>query len=169
MWWRSLLLVVVGALGSLGFAAWGPPHYTPAKFAAQATCEGTATVSEVSATEAQTLCSEPGLVIADARPPGRFAEGHIAGAIHLPCSSEASRAAALSQAKKILVYADSTDEARPVAQALMGRFGERVLLLQGGFAAWMQAGQACASGPCESCRAGVAHDHDAHNQSGARP
>lgn len=162
MWWRALLLLAVGAAGGLGYSAFGPARFAPWAFAAPTTCESGAAVAEVSAVEAQALCSEPGLVIADARPAERFAAGHVASAVHLPCSSEASRAQALQSATKILVYADSTDEARPVAQALAGRLGSRVIVLSGGFAAWASAGQACASGPCESCRDGVTHGDDPH-------
>lgn len=165
MWARALVLIAVGALGGLLFGAVSPQTFSPFSFAAATTCEAGAVgaVAEIGAVEAQTLCAEPGLVIADARSAERFAEGHIAAAVHLPCSSEPGRATALGRATKILVYADTTDEARPVAQALFGRYSERVLLLTGGFPAWMAAGQACASGPCESCRAGAPHaDHPGH-------
>lgn len=161
MWARALVLIAVGAVGGLVIGALTPQKFSPFQFAAATTCEaGSAAVAEIGATDAQALCAEPGLVIADARSAERFAEGHIAAAVHLPCSSEPGRAAALQRATKILVYADTTDEARPVAQALFGRYSDRVLLLTGGFPAWMAAGQACASGPCESCRAGAPHaDH----------
>jgi 3-mercaptopyruvate sulfurtransferase SseA len=83
-------------------------------------------------------------------------EGHVAGAVHLPCDAggkSAVEALAHSRAQTIVVYGASTDDARPVADSLQRRHPDvRVALLDGGFAAWSAAGLACASGPCDECK-----------------
>ncbi|HZS41966.1 MAG TPA: rhodanese-like domain-containing protein [Polyangia bacterium] len=108
---------------------------------------------------AAALCGRPDVVIADTRPAARYAEGHVAGAIHLPCDAAgrvASEAMAhLDAARTIIVYGEVTEDALPVAATLRRRSPElaaRVMVLRGGFAAWSQAGQACASGPCDDCK-----------------
>jgi 3-mercaptopyruvate sulfurtransferase SseA len=80
----------------------------------------------------------------------------VAGAIHLPCDASGSVASEamhkLEGAATVIVYGESTDDARPVAASLHRRLHNRVSLLKGGFAAWNQAGLACASGPCDECK-----------------
>jgi rhodanese-related sulfurtransferase len=107
--------------------------------------------------EASALCGEPSVVIADARPAGAFAEGHVAGAVHLPCDADGQAAVEalthFGRAQTIVVYGSSTEEARPVADTLQRRHpAVRVAVLDGGFAAWAKAGLACASGPCAECK-----------------
>lgn len=104
------------------------------------------------------LCADPSALVADTRPAARFAEGHVVGAIHLPCtSSQGTASAALdlfATRKTIVVYGDTTDDALPVAREMRNRLGRpnvRVAVLDGGFPAWNHAGLACASGPCAAC------------------
>jgi 3-mercaptopyruvate sulfurtransferase SseA len=104
------------------------------------------------------LCGDRGVLVADARPPQRFAEGHVSDAVHLPCAAPSADAtsvvASLRDKHTLIVYGDSTAEARPVAEDLRRRIGRpdlRVVVLDGGFPAWSQAGLACSSGPCPQC------------------
>jgi rhodanese-related sulfurtransferase len=105
--------------------------------------------------------------IADARSAAAYAEGHVAGAVHLPCDAGGQAAvealAHFDRAHSIVVYGDSTDDARPVADSLQRRHpGVRVSVLAGGFPAWSSAGLACASGPCDECKAAsMAGEHRA--------
>jgi rhodanese-related sulfurtransferase len=109
--------------------------------------------------DAMDLCGDPGVLVADVRSGARFAQGHIAGAIHLPCASSGDvvgRALSLLVDKHTLIaYGDTTQEAAPVAEGLRHRLPRpdiRVIVLDGGFPAWDKAGLACSSGPCPECK-----------------
>ncbi len=115
-------------------------------------------VEVLSLAQVASLCADPRALVADARSAERFAEGHISGAIHLPCaSSRVAASAALDQLtgkETLVVYGDATADAIPVADELRrrsDRSGLRVAVLDGGFAAWSHAGLACSSGPCAGC------------------
>ncbi|HEX8953042.1 MAG TPA: rhodanese-like domain-containing protein [Polyangia bacterium] len=160
---RALVLVVAGAaLGLAGNAA-RPHGLRIAAFAPATECSGGAeggapTPAVMSPAEASALCGQPSVVIADARAANAFAEGHVAGAVHLPCDAGGQTVvdalAHFSHAQTIVVYGQSTDDARPVADSLQRRHPDvKVAILDGGFAAWSQAGLACASGPCDECKA----------------
>jgi rhodanese-related sulfurtransferase len=136
-----------------------------AQVACSAAAEGRAPPLELAAAEASSMCGRDGIFFADSRSAERFAEGHIAGAIHLPCDAQPSGADGvierLAPARTIVVYGDSTEEARTVAETLQSR-GLRadIRVLRGGFAAWDAEGLACASGPCRDCTlAGSAEPH----------
>ena len=158
---RAIVLVVAAAaLGLAGNAA-RPHGLKVAAFAPPTECTGVEagapSPAVMSPTEASSLCGQPNVVIADTRPATAFAEGHVAGAVHLPCDAGGASAvealAHFSHAHTIVVYGSSTDEARPVADALQRRHPDvKVAVLDGGFAAWSQAGLACASGPCDDCK-----------------
>ena len=158
---RAIVLVVAGAaLGLAGNAA-RPHGLRVAAFAPPTECSGAEASAPsptvMSPTEASSLCGQPNVVIADTRPANAFAEGHVAGAVHLPCDAGGSSAVEalshFSHAHTIVVYGGSTEEARPVAEALQHRHPDvKVAVLDGGFAAWSSAGLACASGPCDECK-----------------
>jgi len=112
----------------------------------------------MSPTEVAGLCGASDVVIADVRPPDRFAQGHVAGSIHLPCSAsdDAARVAdSLLEGKRTLVvYGENTEDAREVAITLARRradTGLQVSVLEGGFSAWFEGGFACISGGCDQC------------------
>ncbi len=108
--------------------------------------------------ETAQLCGDSRVLIADARPAAKFAEGHVAGAIHLPCAASGEAAdeamSHLHGKHTLIVYGDTTDEAEPVAEELKRRAAAplRIVVLKGGFPAWNQAGLACSSGPCAGCK-----------------
>jgi rhodanese-related sulfurtransferase len=159
---RSLLLLGAGAaLGLLGNGL-RPGGVSITGFQAPVTCAaGPAEApAELEPTAAAALCGRPDVVIADVRSADSFARGHVAGALHLPCragSDSADQALAAWQDKgTLLIYGESTEEARLVAEGLARRAkghaaAPRLLLLRGGFGAWSAAGLACASGPCDQC------------------
>jgi rhodanese-related sulfurtransferase len=152
---RALVLVVAGAVVGFAGNAARPHGLRVAAFAPPTECSGgehgVATPATMSPAEAQALCGQPSVVIADARTEAAFAEGHVAGAVHLPCDANGKTAvdalAHFSHAHTIVVYGASTAEARPVADSLQRRHPDvKVAVLDGGFPAWSQAGLACASG-----------------------
>jgi 3-mercaptopyruvate sulfurtransferase SseA len=186
-----LALVARAALILLGGAALGllvnRAHPRPARFDGQAagavTCaapEGAgagmtggvpaAAVEVVPFAQVSGLCGDPRVLVADARSAQRFAEGHVAGAIHLPCSSSEGAAAAalgkLDGKETLIIYGEGTEDALPVADEMRRRLsaaragpgsgtgaasGVRVAVMEGGFTAWNQAGLACSAGPCADC------------------
>jgi 3-mercaptopyruvate sulfurtransferase SseA len=168
---RSLtLLLVGGGLGLLVNAVRsdGVPlrGYAAPVVCAAGGAAAHASLETLDPAQAVRMCGDPGVLMADVRPPERFADGHVANAVHLPCAAsgtEASSVVARAGGRHtLIVYGDTTDEARPVAEDLSRRIGRsdvRVVVLEGGFPAWSRAGLACASGPCPECgeRAGAPH------------
>jgi rhodanese-related sulfurtransferase len=169
---RALCLLLAGsALGlavnaarpdGVRFTKFAPPNSCGAGAApASAAAAAAAPVQVLPPTEAVTLCGDPQTLLADVRPAEEFQQGHVTGAIHLPCASAASAASAavdrLAGRHTLIVYGDGTEDARVVADELHRRAGRpdlRVLVIEGGFAAWSKAGLACSSGPCPECGAG---------------
>lgn len=168
---RAAAVLVVG--GGLGVAVnlLRPDGLRPGGFVAAASCPASGGAALAAPTpaapavavqtpdEVQRLCGAPGVVIADVRPPDRYAAGHVADAVHLPCSAWGevlTKGLARVEGKQTLVvYGDSTAEAMPVAESLRQRLHgpppPHVVVLDGGFPAWSQAGLACTSGPCPEC------------------
>ena len=154
----TLLLSLGGALGLAQNAA-RKDGVRPSAFAPPVECKAGehAAAAEISPADASALCGRADIVVADARTPQRFSEGHVAGAVHLPChtddpSSTNASLEIIAGRRTVIVYGDSTAEATPVALALSRRApGVDVRVLSGGFPAWSQAGLACASGPCDTC------------------
>ena len=160
---RALVLVVVGVgLGIAGNAV--RSDGVPLRgYAAPMTCSAsagspTASVEVLPPARVAELCADPSVLIADARPPEQFAAGHVANAVHLPCAASGARASSvmgqIAGMRTVIVYGDTTAEARPVAEDLRRRIGGpgvRVVVLDGGFPAWSHAGLACVSGPCDAC------------------
>ena len=157
----AVLLALAGAAAGLGAAAVRPGGLQLQPPARDQACEapGSAKAVRVQVAAAARLCAERHVLVADARPAAEYAAGHVAGAVHLPCSASGHVASAALQevagAGTILVYGGTTEEALQVAQGLSARLpagaGTQVLALEGGFAAWERAGLACASGPCDQC------------------
>jgi rhodanese-related sulfurtransferase len=167
---RALCLVLAGSALGLAVNAARPDGVRFAKYAPPNTCGAGETVAGASPVEvlpptrAASLCGDGQTLLADVRPADEFAEGHVAGAIHLPCASSDSAAGAavdrLAGRHTLVVYGDGTEDAKLVAEELRRRAGRsgrselRVLVIEGGFAAWSRAGLACSSGPCPECGGG---------------
>jgi len=156
----TLLLLVGGGAGVALNAMRGAGGLALRGFEAPVMCDATEAQGEppeIEPAAAAALCGRPDVVIADTRPAGRYAEGHIAGAVHLPCDAggrvAADAFARFEGERTIIVYGQTTDEAVPVAASLRRRYhAADVRVLRGGFAGWEGAGLACASGPCDDCR-----------------
>ncbi len=156
---RTLVLLACGS--ALGFVVnWVRPNGVPLQPVEKvAVCEAARPddLVVIAPDDAAALCEEIGALVLDARSEEAYAEGHVAGAIHLPCRDnplDGNMAGLLATANLILIYGNSTEDARPVAQSLMQRSYQDVRILEGGYAAWEAAGQGCVSGPCEGCAGG---------------
>jgi 3-mercaptopyruvate sulfurtransferase SseA len=159
---RTSALLLTGALLGLAGNAIRRDGVSLRGYSPPVSCQehaGAPAVEVLPPDRAVRLCGDPGVLVADARPPQRFAEGHVSDAVHLPCAAPSTDAnsvvTALANKHTLIVYGDSTAEARPVAEDLRRRIGRpdlHVIVLDGGFPAWSQAGLACSSGPCPACK-----------------
>jgi len=167
---RVLILALLGVASGVIVNALRPDGVDWKAPVAGATCNAaqiSVPIESVSINEAAVLCASTGVLVADARSAEKFAAGHIAGAIHLPCSTPGalleSVPSLLASVDLVLVYADTTEAARPVAEGLRQRNaapGMRIAVLEGGFDAWAGAGHSCLSGPCPRCLEGEGiHGH----------
>lgn len=163
---QALSLAAVGAAGGLlfnGLREGGIPLDRPVLAASgtqdAVSCEApgaTGSVSEVDVVWAFAL-REQGAVFVDARPPGSFADGHVAGAVHLPWRGEAPDAEEIVErlraAPVVVVYdaEGSCFQARHLASVLAGRGIADVRVMLGGFPEWQSRGKPSQSGVCEAC------------------
>jgi 3-mercaptopyruvate sulfurtransferase SseA len=161
---RAAALLAAGALLGLVSNALRADRVAIGGYSPPVACEGAKgglpAVEVLPPDRAVKLCGDRGVLVADTRPSQRFAEGHVAEAVHLPCAAPRAEAstvvARLASKHTLIVYGDTTEEARPVAEDLrrhIGRPDLRVVVLDGGFPAWNRAGLACSSGPCKECTA----------------
>jgi rhodanese-related sulfurtransferase len=168
---RAAALVLGGGAAGLGANALRPGGVAILSFEPPTTCTAEAgsqgggrprspgrepAIAEIAPREASFLCGRAGVVFADTRPASTYEEGHVADAIHLPCDATELGAQAaithLSHAQTVIVYGDSSDDGRAVAETLRRRgLPGDLRVLRGGFAAWEREGLACASGPCKDC------------------
>lgn len=153
---RALALAACGAVLGLGFNAARPGGIRFGAFEAPVMCdqaEAAGAPLEIDPSEVAALCSRADVIVADARPLARYAEGHVAGAVHLPCDASGAVATEalshLAGKHTVVVYGETTADAQPVAAGLRRRIQRpdvRVAVLRGGFTAWNEAGQACEAG-----------------------
>jgi rhodanese-related sulfurtransferase len=97
---------------------------------------------EVGAMEAVQLINRRDAVVIDVRDAAEYASGHIAGARHIPQAQLETRLKELEKVKsKPLIVACATGNRSRAASALLQKQGyAEVYNLQGGLAAWKQAG-----------------------------
>src|SRR5580765_20052 len=110
---RAACLLVAGALAGLAVNVLHPRgvrFFGPAATAAPSACglppggdgaagaaapaAGADAVEVLSVTQASGLCGDPRVLVADARGAAAFAEGHVSGAVHLPCAASQGVASA---------------------------------------------------------------------------
>jgi len=97
---------------------------------------------EVGAMDAVQLINRRDAVVIDVRDPAEYGTGHIAGARNIPQAQLESRLKELEKVKsKPLIVACATGNRSRAASALLQKQGyAEVFSLQGGLAAWKQAG-----------------------------
>jgi rhodanese-related sulfurtransferase len=158
---RAGILAIAGAAGGLVFNAVRTDQVALALRQPAKTClapEAASSVEQLTPSQVTELCSEGVVTVVDVRPEARFEAGHVAGAVHLPCTATTGAADNvldnLVGNGSIVLYGEGTEDALEVAQSLARRAAPeagKVAVLVGGFHAWDQAGLACSSGPCEHC------------------
>ena len=158
---RTIAVLGAGALLGVAVNAVRPGGVQPAHFEVATSCAATPAATPIALlppAHAAHLCGAPGVLIADVRSAERFAQGHVAGAIHLPCAASGDvlgRALGLAAGKETLVvYGETTADAQAVAASLREKLPRpdlQISVLAGGFAAWDAEGLACSSGPCPDC------------------
>jgi rhodanese-related sulfurtransferase len=165
--WRAGLLIVFGAGLGMSINALRPTGVRFAVYVPPSVCTGSAAPNPIHVlqpAQAAKLCGDTRTLVADVRDSAAFTEGHVAGAVHIPCTG--SRAdvehvrSRLVGKEALVVYGDSEDQARQVASDLATRIGRPELtisVIAGGWRAWFDAGMACASGPCDDCEGLVSH------------
>jgi rhodanese-related sulfurtransferase len=165
--WRAAAIVGVGACAGLTINALRTSGPKFERYAPAAVCSGVALPQEIRVLQPQQaarLCGDERTLVADVRSAAAFTQGHVAGAVHIPCSG--SRAdleqvrLRLASKEALVVYGDSEEQARQVANDLAGRINRpelSVAVIAGGWHAWLDAGMACASGPCDDCEGLVSH------------
>ena len=92
--------------------------------------------------QAVQLINRSDAVVIDVREPTEFNDGHITGARHIPQRLLAERLKELDRAKgkPIIVVCASGNRSRGAAALLQKNGHEQVYNLEGGLAAWTQAG-----------------------------
>ena len=182
---RALCLVGAGALLGLALNAVRPNGVRFAAFAPPSACTMSPSggdaptpgpVEAMAPHDAAGLCGDASTLIADVRTAADFAQGHVSGAIHLPCTASGQAASAavdlVRGRQTLVVYGTGTDDARRVADELRQRIRRRdlrIVVVSGGFGAWSQAGLACSSGACAQCAAPAAVSASAAPGPGSPP
>jgi rhodanese-related sulfurtransferase len=90
--------------------------------------------------QATRMINDENAVVVDVRDATEFAAGHLPNARNLPAAEVDKRAADLPANKPLIVVCGSGTRAGRAAAALRGAGRERVFCLDGGLAAWRQAG-----------------------------
>lgn len=158
---RAGLLAATGVVAGIAGNLLRPDGIAFAMHEPAGTCSAPSVASSVerlTPAEVTEVCRGGGITVVDVRPEARFVGGHVAGAVHLPCSAGTGAADDLLRTlggnSKVVLYGEGTDDALEVAESLARRASpklDKVAVLAGGFRAWDQAGLACSSGPCEHC------------------
>jgi len=108
--------------------------------------------ARIEVAEAMHLFAAHEAVFGDVRDAADYATGHVADAVHLPCSAEAPDwLATVAKSSIVVVYGGDAADPDPVAHSLTTNGYRDVRVLSGGFRAWRDAGGSAASGPCEVC------------------
>lgn len=153
---RGATLVAVGALVGLG-NHWLRLGVPSGDYQVATSCELPLDApAEITPHQAAELCTDPHVLVLDVRSAELYAAGHVAGALHLACNArklDSSLDEKLRNARMVVVYGQTTEEARPVTVSLMQRSFADVRIIAGGYPAWQEASLACSAGPCETCQA----------------
>jgi len=172
---QLLAILASGSALGLGLNALSPhpvalsvPVY-PAAEPGSGTCSADAGAQQARRTptmplrEALTACAGCTAAFVDARGTAAFAQGHIAGAIHLPRGDVDELRQAIERLRTfatIVVYDDEAgcQLAQPVVDLLVGAGFTDVRLLEGTWSDWQAAQGPAQAGACEACDTGRQRD-----------
>lgn len=166
--WRAGMLTLAGS--ALGISVnWLHPKgvpfawYEPPTMCSASQLEANR-ITVLPPNQASQLCGHTETLVADVRSAESFTRGHIAGAVHIPCTgsgADVTRVKRLLFGKQTLVvYGTSEEEALRVASDLARKLELpklTVFVIGGGWTAWSDAGLACSSGPCDGCDGETSH------------
>jgi rhodanese-related sulfurtransferase len=91
-------------------------------------------------TLAATRLMNDGAVVVDVRDSAEFSAGHLTGAKHIPVGDIAQRISDIPAGKPVLVYCATGTRSGKAASALKKAGRDQIFNLNGGIAAWRQAG-----------------------------
>lgn len=99
-------------------------------------------IKSISARDAASMFTTRNAVIVDVREDGEWAEGHIAGAIHIPLSQLDKRLPELAQYKSRSVIMQCRSGKRSAKATLIAKAAgfSKVLNMDGGIQAWTSSG-----------------------------
>lgn len=99
-----------------------------------------ATKAAVDVTEAQRQLDSRDALLIDVRESDEWADGHVAGAKHIPLGELPSRLAEVPHDRAVLLFCRSGNRSRSATALLRERGYERAMNVEGGIIAWQRAG-----------------------------
>ena len=130
----ALALMLLPLAG--GCATGGAADVAPASASASA-----ASVETLEAASLAALVAAGAVTLVDVRTPEEFAAGHIPGAINMPVDSFDPAAVPQNSGQETILYCGSSRRSGIAADILADHMDSTVRHLEGGIAAWKEAGQ----------------------------
>jgi rhodanese-related sulfurtransferase len=166
--WRTLLLLAFGAATGILVNRVHPKGVRFERFTPPTMCSASlaqsARITVLTPAIASHLCGQTDTLVADVRDAEAYTKGHIASAVHIPCSGSVADVervrTALTGKQHLVVYGESEEQGHQVASDLMRQIDRpdvTIAVISGGWNAWFNAGLACASGPCDDCGGETSH------------
>lgn len=164
---RAAILGLLGIGLGLAINAVHPHGIAFRRYEPAALCSGSTSPQEIRVLQPQQaakLCGDSRTLVADVRDGAAFTEGHVAQAVHIPCSGsradiEAVRTRLVGK-EALVVYGHTEEQATKVAHDLAAEIGRpelSIAVIAGGWKAWFDAELACTSGPCDDCKGMLTH------------
>lgn len=145
----AVLGIATSAVRSEGLAPWDAVRPTAATD--QASCVAPSATAAVTVTEALDLHRSGRASFVDLRTADLFAQGHVAGAVHMPCRSDVRPVQVdLPTDRPVVVYGDDHD-AEWAAEALRAKGFSDIRILGAGYTKWRAAQGPAESGACQGC------------------
>ena len=145
----AALGVATSAVRPEGLAPWDAVRPTAATD--QASCVAPSSTAAITVPESLDLHRSGRASFVDLRAADLFAQGHIAGAVHMPCRSAARpQQVDLPTDRTVVLYGDDND-AEWAAEALRTRGFSDIRILGGDYQTWRTAQGPAESGACLGC------------------
>jgi len=145
----SALGVTVSLAAPTGAGFWAPIRPTAA--ADQASCVEPPATLLVTAREALDLHRAGRASFVDLRSAGEYEQGHVEGAVHMPCRSATTPDGVdLPRGRTVVIYGDDRN-AEWAGQALRNRGHTDVRVMGDDFAVWRKMQGPAEAGTCDGC------------------